>query len=266
MVRTQSTKRRRYTDEERATVAAADRAIRERTAEALADPDSPELDGLIVAGATGHLSARILGYSLANQLMLWQQADERGITLRDVDTYRGWRERGRGVKRGERGLRIVRPVGREDGDPEATAQPGATQAAPQADEAEARTRFRMMTVFEVSQTDDGADDAEPLTEEPGRDAARWSPDLLDPADDEPPISPAAALATSLVAQLRRGGYAIEWDDTHPEDPTHVDYQARTVRLPSVDTTPDVLRALAAAVAELSTRNARRDPADVENVD
>jgi hypothetical protein len=39
------------------------------------------------------------------------------MTLTDVDSFKGWLSRGRGVRRGERGLRIVAPKGGE-GDPE----------------------------------------------------------------------------------------------------------------------------------------------------
>jgi hypothetical protein len=59
---------------------------------------------------SGSVSPKILPYSLHNKILLAAQAEDRGITLRDVDTFHGWKHRGRQVCKGKRGLRIVRPI------------------------------------------------------------------------------------------------------------------------------------------------------------
>ncbi|MGH4007517.1 MAG: ArdC-like ssDNA-binding domain-containing protein [Pseudonocardiaceae bacterium] len=54
-------------------------------------------------------SPKLLRYSVHNVATLTKQAQERGIMLSDVDSFRGWSECRRGVRKGERGLRTVAP-------------------------------------------------------------------------------------------------------------------------------------------------------------
>jgi hypothetical protein len=106
------TRKRQYSDAERAERARLDTELLDRANGRLAG--DPDFIRDFVASAVDGMSARILSYSLRNQALLADQANERGITLRDVDTFRGWRNRGRGVRKGEHGLRIIAPVGLDD--------------------------------------------------------------------------------------------------------------------------------------------------------
>ena len=49
-------------------------------------------------------------YSLGNQLLALVQAAERGIALGPIASYNRWRELGRQVRRGEKGIVLCRPV------------------------------------------------------------------------------------------------------------------------------------------------------------
>lgn len=179
----------------------ADQALRAEVAELLSDPDA--VVALIEQLAATCKSPKILGYSLRNQAMLMLQAQARGMRLRDVDTYKGWRRRGLGVKRGEQGLRIVRPRGTEntsddgenDGDQPSHTDSAATAAADQVEGSEpqpGRTRFRMAAVFEINQT-------QPLEDAEEIGGAHVVP------------NPAAVLAETLTGQLERAGFELVTD-------------------------------------------------------
>src|SRR3712207_3368675 len=58
------------------------------------------------------VSARFPRYSLNNQLLLWAQATQRGMTLSRVAAFGTWRTLGYRVRAGETGLRIFAPVTR----------------------------------------------------------------------------------------------------------------------------------------------------------
>jgi hypothetical protein len=58
------------------------------------------------------VSARFRRYSLNNQLLLWAQATQRGMTLTRVAAFGTWRKLGYRVRAGEKGLRIFGPVTR----------------------------------------------------------------------------------------------------------------------------------------------------------
>lgn len=240
---TRKSRRPRYSAEQRAAAAARD-AHAEQLADALcADPAAfgARVAGLLPAGGS-----KLLSYSLRNQALLIAQAEDRAMPLREVDTLRGWRERGRSVRKGEHGLRIVRPVGREGepaGDETAetitTAQP-ATLTENGADSAAAeRVRFRFMSVFELSQTE-GIEDFEGETRTV--------------ADD-----PAALLFAALKAQAERAGYEVtEWPGDEPHtDPVSVCSDSRTISV-YADGTPhaETLAQLAAAVTTLATLTTR----------
>ncbi|MDS0140618.1 MULTISPECIES: hypothetical protein [unclassified Amycolatopsis] len=182
--------RKKYTDEEIAERKARDAALAARADETLADPDATTQ---LVHALLTITSPRILGYSLRNQAMLMAQADERGTTLTDVDTLKGWRERGRRVLRGSVSYRIVQPRGAvEDGDGDGEEALTPVNQPDTGDPAETGTRrelFRMQYLFDISQTE-GVDE-----EMPG-----YHP--LTVADST------AALRATLADQLDRYGYAV----------------------------------------------------------
>jgi len=80
------------------------------------------------------------GYSLQNTLLIAQQAHARGIEPTYVAGFKAWLRLGRAVSKGERGLKIWAPmrVKTRDRDGE--------------DTDERQLRFRVTTVFDVSQT------------------------------------------------------------------------------------------------------------------
>lgn len=222
-------KRREYTDEERAARAEADAAIEARGEAILANPAAVTtmVDTLLAT-----TSKKLLRYSVRNAAMLIGQAEERGMTLTDVDSFKGWRQRGRAVRKGEISLRIVAPKGSEKTDasdtddapeaPEPTGNDG--------DGKPAKTRFRMAPVFDISQTD-GVEDIEP-------DA------------DQVVTNVPAVLRANLVDQIERRGYTVVEGKVGPV----IDDDARTITV-AEDLPGDLLHLhqLAQGLAELVTR-------------
>lgn len=84
-------------------------------------------------------------YSTRNALLIVMQAP----TATEVAGFKAWQERGRQVRKGEHGIRILAPAGRGAGtepterDPEG--KPG-------------RQFFRLISVFDISQTDEIEDE------------------------------------------------------------------------------------------------------------
>ena len=112
-------------------------------------------------------AARFHDYSLGNWLLLWSHAEHRGTTVTRPAGYRTWQQLGRQVRRGERGYRILAPITRkvagEEGDTEESER--------------IVTGFRVVTVFDVGQTD-----GEPLAEVgPRLLTGDGDPDLLNAA-------------------------------------------------------------------------------------
>ena len=228
------TRRPRYTAEQRAAAIARDEHADELADALYADPAA---FGARVAGLLPASGPKLLSYSLRNQALLITQAEKRGMVLREVDTLNGWRQRGRAVRKGEHGLRIVRPVGRE-GTPhadQATAEAIITPTDADTETAE-RVRFRFMSVFEVSQTE-GVED-------------------FDGEEQTTTDEPAAVLFAALKAQAERAGYLVtEWPADEPHAAAvEVDTEAHTISVHD-DETPDaeVMAQLAAAVATLTAR-------------
>src|SRR4051812_338967 len=58
------------------------------------------------------VAARFTRYFPTNVLLLWMQAEQRGITLSRVAGYRTWQAMGRQVVRGARSLAVRAPVRR----------------------------------------------------------------------------------------------------------------------------------------------------------
>ncbi|MHA6622909.1 ArdC family protein [Pseudonocardia sp. DLS-67] len=59
-------------------------------------------------------AAAFHSYSPRNMLLLWMQAQERGVMLTQVAGYTTWRRLGRSVRAGERGFAVLAPVTRRD--------------------------------------------------------------------------------------------------------------------------------------------------------
>lgn len=253
---TRATRRSRYTPEQRAERARQDADLFDRAAQTLAG--DPRVIRDRIRQAVAGMSPRILGYSLRNQTLLFDQAAQRGMTLTDVDTFRGWKRRGRSVRKGEHGLRIIRPVGIDDqatgnDDQEDDERPADSDAAP-------RVRFRVMVVFERSQTDPvgqatGEDQDCPAcgvtTGEPCRTGCACPACATEP---ETTGTPGEVLWNNLYEQITRAGYAFDWPADVNGARVSVDHDARAVRvaLSATPDDPDALADIAAALAEIIT--------------
>ena len=104
-------------------------------------------------------------YFLNNQLLLWAQATQRGMTLTRVAAFGTWRKLGYRVRAGEKGLRIFGPVTRR-----LRADEVASWLAQGRDPFDPDGRPRLVVrgftveyVFDLSQVDPGPD-AQPLPE------------------------------------------------------------------------------------------------------
>ncbi|CAM3410700.1 ArdC family protein [Kibdelosporangium persicum] len=239
-------RRTNYTPEQRAERDAADGAIRDKAAELLANPDAM---AAMVARLMTTTSPKLLRYSMRNNAMLARQADDRGMTLTDVDSYRGWQERGRAVRKGERGLRIVAPKGTEPSDQaeQDKVNPSHDNHAGQNENEETRVRFRMVSVFDISQTD-GIEDAEPVETETVND-------------------PATVLHANLTEEIQRLGYTIATTD---QANATVTVQGTTVTVPHTQPVPELARALAIVLnlpkADRPTPQTTRTNADTATTD
>ena len=231
-------RRKKYTPEDRAQREAADNAIKAAADEKLTDPTA-------VAGMVGKLvtitSPRLLRYSLRNVALLMNQTEERGITLTDVDTKKAWRLRGYRIRKGETSLRIVAPKGTEKAEGDDTGEQEPTEfitldGDDQGDETEARTRFRMVPVYDICQMVE-IEDFEG-----------------DPVEIEPVADPAGVVRANLTGQLERLGYTVATTDDEQAAPL-VDDDAHAVTVSAAG----AVEQLAQAVAELITRPADQRP-------
>ncbi len=84
--------------------------------------------------------AKFHSYSLGNVLLILAQMP----TATRVCGFHGWLHLGRHVKKGEHGIRILAPM---------TVRRAEAGSADREDEPQAVTRFRIVTVFDISQTD-----------------------------------------------------------------------------------------------------------------
>jgi len=229
---TRRPRRSRYSEAEQAERAAHDAHVSAVADQVLTDPAA--VAQLIRQLGGSCTSPRVLRYSLRNQILVHTQARDRGIALVDVDSVRGWRQRGRGVRRGERGLRIVAPMGTDaaaDTPEGAEAQPADPVA-----ESTGRPLFRMVSVFDISQTD-GADNAA----DNAAGNAGGPEELTGHAATTADVGAAAQLPgdihhTALTEEITRREYRIVWSVRDPADPVtpldvRVDHTARIVDLP-----------------------------------
>ena len=88
-------------------------------------------------------AARFHNYSFGNWLLLWSQAERRGTTVTRPAGYRRWQDLGRQVRKGETSYRILAPVTRKV----------KVEGADSEDTEMRMVGFRVVTVFDVSQTD-----------------------------------------------------------------------------------------------------------------
>lgn len=155
---------RTYSEEEKQARRLTDKKLRENADALLDDPE--QVAAMFRVFAALPEGSRVRSYSERNQALLFGQAEERGIALVDVDTFRGWRVRGRKVKKGARGLRIVAPKGHEQQSEQADRPDTApitapsTEPAPNGKDDGESLRFRMVSVFDVSQTEEAVTEAD----------------------------------------------------------------------------------------------------------
>ena len=83
----------------------------------------------------------VVKYSARNAMLIVMQAPE----VTEVAGFKAWQERGRQVRKGEHGIRILAPAGRGQG-----AEP--TEENPEGKPG--RQYFRLISVFDISQTDE----------------------------------------------------------------------------------------------------------------
>lgn len=87
-----------------------------------------------------HFSAK---YSARNAMLIVMQNPE----ATEVAGFKAWQERGRQVRKGEHGIRILAPAGRGEDEVDATGKVAK----------QGRQFFRLISVFDIAQTDDVED-------------------------------------------------------------------------------------------------------------
>lgn len=231
--------------------------------------------------AAGRVSARILGYSLRNQMLLEKQAAEFGFVLTDVKSAKEWRQFGRKVKAEWYGknLRLVAPKNKgkakdadpdaptdaeHDDDTEADDEDTENEAGNQdgSEQAPAKTKFKTVAVFDIAQTE-----ALPVEESPecklcGAEAGQ----PCDPhcscgacVDYQPEGDDAAEQVwNSLIQQIEKAEYTYDWPAPAAAlngARVHVDHDARTVyaAMSATADDPEAVADLAAALAGIIAR-------------
>jgi len=122
--------------------------------------------------------SRFHNYSFGNRLLIWAYMPDATF----VAGFKTWQKMGRFVKRGERGIPIFAPMRikirkKEDWDPELDLESlDGSDTAPHEEDVEIITRFKVVYVFDVSQTE-----GEPLPETPDTLAVQGDASLLLPA-------------------------------------------------------------------------------------
>ncbi|MEV6832034.1 hypothetical protein [Amycolatopsis sp. NPDC051102] len=238
--------RKNYTAEDRAAFAEADAALADAAHRVLADP--AELERLVTQMLTIR-SPRILRYSLRNQAMLINQARERGTTLTDLDTARGWSQRGRSVLEDERErpYRLTIPKGTETVDGDAADHDGQDHDDTDGGEGkETRSRFRTRTYYDYAQTE-GLDDTMP----------GFRPSAVD--------EPEAVLRDSLADQLARFGYTVVFDDVDTVE-VNDDAEPPVIAVPAADAVVGMARALGSILSRPPKERPRQRPAERASAD
>ncbi len=102
------------------------------------------------------VAARFTRYSPNNALLLWMQAEQRGVTLTRVAGYRAWQSLGRQVEKGARSFAVMAPVRRRLTPAEAAERAQAGQHPPYDPDgrpAMVVRGFRLERVFRYEDTD-----------------------------------------------------------------------------------------------------------------
>jgi len=183
------TTRRRLTDDERAQRRAQDRERLERAARELLSSDGWRR-WVEIRSRNG-----LARYSLGNQLLIAFQAPE----ARFVAGFHAWKDLGRRVSKGERGIRILAPMPIRDAESDASSKDD--------DEKTVRTLFKSVAVFDVAQT-------EPL---PGHEPVALEPPAQPITGDSHAhlLAPLDRLASELGYQVEQrllDGAADGWCD------------------------------------------------------
>ena len=97
-----------------------------------------EEHGDSVLASIAHFAAK---YSPRNAMLIVMQAPE----ATEVAGFKAWQARGRQVRKGEHGIRILAPAGRGEGTEPTEEQPEGKPG---------RQFFRVISVFDISQTDE----------------------------------------------------------------------------------------------------------------
>jgi hypothetical protein len=195
-----------------------DNELKAAAAAEMRDPDAVRRRVATLLG--DGIPRRLLRFSLRNQLLILQQAEQRGITVTDIDTKKGWNRRGRLIATGQTGLRIVRPIGTPDDDTTTAEAPSASTTSPAAAPGDATTEqprplFRMSPRWDISQTVDMTEPRTTGADCPGCPAQPGEPcqpgctcpACIEQADDTPA---ADVLWNSLIKQLADEGYRLVW--------------------------------------------------------
>lgn len=256
--------RSRYSDAERAAWRERDNEVKRQSTEFLERAEAVRRFATHTAG--------ILGYSLRNQMLLHEQAAERGFVLSDVDTAKGWRQRGRHIKKGETGLRLIKPRGKDKKDAD-TAEPDTSnepdedteaEGNDEATEAPSKPKFVTIAVFDVAQTaeipPEERADCPACSAQPGEPCQLGC--LCPTCTSYAPVDdPAETLWNNLLDQLTAHGYALDWPAPAAAlhgHRVHVDHDAGTVAAAFEVTAehPAAVADLAAAVAQIIARSDR----------
>ena len=230
--------------------------------------------------ADGRVSARILNYSLRNQMLLENQAAALGFVLTDVASAKEWRDKRRRVKPEWHGqnLRLVAPKGKPKKDADPAAEPERDDEDTDADETDdeqdadeagnqdaekkaPKTKFRTVAVFDIAQT-------EPIPVEESKECPLCLAEAGEPCgpgcacgacvDYEPVEDAADVVWNNLMEQINKAEYAYDWPATAANlngAQLRVDHEARTVfaHLDATADAPEAVADLAAALAEIIVR-------------
>lgn len=227
-----------YSPERIAAAKARDNERMDRANEILSSPEFGARVMTLISGGAPSISR----FSVRNQALLADFAEQAGRPLSQVATYGQWQEMGRQVRHGESAyLWVVRPVGREgvknndeapaDGDADSQEEGG-------------RTKFAFMRVFDISQTD-GIEDFEPSDK---------GKELFD-RDANAINDPAATILAELTKQAERLDYKLELAAPGAGEHVTVIAESRRITL-NGDPTPDALEELLSTVGALTADRAR----------
>ncbi len=160
------------------------------------------------------VAARFTRYSPTNCLLLWMQAEQRGVTLSRVAGYRAWQAMGRQVVKGARSFAVKAPVRRRLSVEEATERARSGQWS--AFDADGRPAlvvrgFKLERVFRYEDTE-----GEPLPE---------APEVGYVTGDTP-----AGAWDALAALVARAGYRLTAEAEDGDTRGHTDFTERVVNV------------------------------------